>query len=65
MIPSYASCKEDKTEEEKKKFEKDDEIKLKKIQKEANGKQKERRNLMGELLRSKGFMWVAWPTLMT
>ena len=42
MIPSYASCKEDKTEEEKKKLEKDDEIKLKKIQKEANGKQKER-----------------------
>ena len=65
MIPSYASCKEDKTEEEKKKLEKDDAIELKKIQKEANGKQKERRNLMGELLRSKGFMWVAWPTLMT
>ena len=59
MIPSYASCKEDKTEEEKKKLEKEDEIKLEKLQKEANGKQKERTNLMGELLRSKGFIWVA------
>jgi len=59
MIPSYASCKMDKTEEEKKELEKDDEIKLAEIQKEANGKQKKRTNLMGELLRSKGFIWVA------
>merc|ERR1711872_210080 len=58
MIPSYASCKH-KDDEEKKLLQEEDDLELQKVQKEANVKQKKRTNMMGELLRSKGFIWMA------
>jgi len=48
-----------KTEEEIKKEEEEKEKKLKELQKEAAKKQKIRTGKMGELLRSKGFIWIA------
>ena len=57
---------EDITEEEKKqledlktKLEKEKEQIMEKIQVEALEKQKKRNSTMGELLRSKGFLWLA------
>ena len=50
---------EDRTEEVKKKMEEEKQIELKKIQDEAHAKQRKRTELMGELLRSKGFFWLA------
>ena len=50
---------EDRTEEVKKKMEEEKQIELKKIQDEAHAKQRRRTELMGELLRSKGFFWLA------
>ena len=49
------------SEKEKKKFEVEKEKKMayEKLQAEALEKQKERNELMGELLRSKGFLWLA------
>ena len=48
-----------KTEEEKKKEAEEKEKQLKELQKEASKKQKIRTGKMGELLRSKGFIWIA------
>ena len=49
----------ERTEEEKKKLEDLKQIELQKVQEEAMVKQKNRTALMGELLRSKGFLWMA------
>ena len=46
-------------EEVKKKVDKEKQIALDKLQAEALEKQKERNEVMGELLRSKGFLWLA------
>ena len=51
--------KEKMSEEEIKKKEEELEIKLQKLQKEAAVNQKKRTSQMGELLRSKGFIWIA------
>merc|ERR1712117_699842 len=48
-----------RSEEEKKKQEEEREIELQKIREEALVKQEKRTEGMGELLRSKGFLWVA------
>ena len=50
---------EDLTEEEKKKIEEEKQIKMQKDQDEAFAKQKKRQEVMGEVLRSKGFLWLA------
>ena len=49
------------SEKEKKKFEVEKEKKMayEKLQAEALEKQKKRNDVMGELLRSKGFLWIA------
>ena len=47
------------SEEEKKEHEKQKQIELQEAQDKALTKQKERTELMGELLRSKGFFWLA------
>jgi len=49
----------ERTEEEKKKLEGLKQIELQKVQEEALVKQKKRTEVMGELLRSKGFLWMA------
>merc|ERR1712038_497236 len=49
----------ERTEEEKKKLEELKQIELQKVQEEAMVKQKKRTEVMGELLRSKGFLWMA------
>ena len=49
----------ERTEEEKKKLEELRKIELEKVQEEALVKGKKRTELMGELLRSKGFLWMA------
>merc|ERR1712038_1325774 len=49
----------ERTEEEKKKLEGLKQIELQKVQEEAMVKQKKRTEVMGELLRSKGFLWMA------
>jgi len=66
MIPWYAEAEsesedenEKKTEEEIDKLEKEKDIKFQKIQKEAHEQQKKRNKVMGDLLRSKGFIWMA------
>ena len=64
MDPSLAMDEEEeeegkKTEKEKKKLEKKREKERKTVQDEALVKQKKRNNKMGELLRSKGFLWIA------
>ena len=46
-------------EEVKKKVDKEKQMALDKLQAEALEKQKERNEVMGELLRSKGFLWLA------
>jgi len=46
-------------EEKKKKAEEEKEIRLKAVQKQASEKQVKRSGTMGELLRSKGFLWIA------
>ena len=43
----------------KKKLDEDRKIIMEKLQAEASEKQKERNAIMGELLRSKGFLWMA------
>merc|ERR1711936_1428792 len=48
-----------RTEEEKKKFEEEKMKELQKLQDDALVKQKKRKEKMGELLRSKGFIWIA------
>merc|ERR1712203_276557 len=56
------NCKQaemERSEEEKAKFEELKLIELEKVQGEASEKQKKRTELMGELLRSKGFLWLA------
>ena len=50
---------EDLTEEEKKKMEEEKLIKNQRDQDEAFAKQKKRHEVMGEVLRSKGFLWLA------
>jgi len=66
MSPWVNICQEDcnnlekeRTEEEQKKLEELKQIELQKVQREASEKQAKRTELMGELLRSKGFLWVA------
>ena len=49
----------DATEEEKKKLEEQKLKEMQEIQEEALVKQKKRNGIMGELLRSKGFLWIA------
>merc|ERR1719266_2347860 len=49
----------ERTEEEKKKLEKVKQTELQAVQEKALTKQKARTELMGELLRSKGFFWLA------
>jgi len=49
----------ERTEEEQKKLEELKQKELEKVQEEAMVKQKKRTELMGELLRSKGFLWMA------
>ena len=49
----------DRTEEEQDQFEEQKLIELQKVQGEASEKQKKRTQVMGELLRSKGFLWLA------
>merc|ERR1712045_668571 len=49
----------ERTEEERKELEKDKQIELQTVQERALTKQKSRTELMGELLRSKGFFWIA------
>ena len=49
----------ERTEEEKKKLEELKQLELQKVQEEAMVKQKKRTEVMGELLRSKGFLWMA------
>ena len=49
----------ERTEEEQKKLEELKQKELEKVQEEALVKQKKRTELMGELLRSKGFLWMA------
>ena len=49
----------ERTEEEQKKLEKVKQIELQAVQAKALTKQKARTELMGELLRSKGFFWLA------
>merc|ERR1712241_581343 len=51
--------KDERTEAEKKKDEAEREVALQNIQEEALVKQQKRTETMGELLRSKGFLWVA------
>merc|ERR1719266_1987565 len=51
--------KVERTEEEQKKVEELKQKALEKVQEEAMVKQKKRTELMGELLRSKGFLWMA------
>ena len=56
------NCKQlemERTEEEKIKFEELKQMELEKVQGEASEKQRKRTDLMGELLRSKGFLWMA------
>merc|ERR1711872_256971 len=48
-----------RTEEEKKQHEQEKKIEMEKVQKEALVKQTKRKEIMGELLRSKGFVWIA------
>jgi len=64
MAPAFSPDEEEgevlkKTEEEKKKAEEENRIELQRVQEEALVKQKRRTDTMGELLRSKGFMWIA------
>ena len=65
MAPAFSPDEEEgevaeKTEEEKKKkTEEENRIELQRVQEEALVKQKRRTDTMGELLRSKGFMWIA------
>ena len=49
----------ERSEEEKKKLETEREIELQRIQEEALVKQQKRTETVGELLRSKGFLWVS------
>jgi len=49
----------ERTEEEKKKLVEEKEGELRKLQEEALVKQKKRKETIGELLRSKGFIWMA------
>ena len=49
----------ERTEEEKKRLEELKQLELQKVQEEAMVKQKKRTEVMGELLRSKGFLWMA------
>jgi len=49
----------ERTEEEKKKLVEEKEAELQKLQAEALVKQKKRKEMIGELLRSKGFIWMA------
>jgi len=65
MAPTFATeeeeegpCKEN-CEEEKRKAEEEHKADLQRVQEEALVKQKHRTDVMGELLRSKGFMWIA------
>ena len=56
------NCKQaemERSEEEKTQFEELKLLELEKVQGEASEKQKKRTELMGELLRSKGFLWMA------
>jgi len=50
---------EERTDEEKKELEEAKQMVLKNLQEEAHVKQKNRTEVMGELLRSKGFFWMA------
>jgi len=50
---------EEVCEEERKKKEEEKKAELEKMQAEAHVKQEKRKELMGELLRSKGFFWIA------
>merc|ERR1719442_332875 len=66
MAPAFSPEEEEeegevveKSEEEKKKAEEENRIELQRVQEEALVKQKRRTDTMGELLRSKGFMWIA------
>ena len=49
----------ERTEEEKKRSEELKQVELLKVQEKAAVKQRERKEVMGELLRSKGFLWMA------
>ena len=64
MTPWYRECihktdEENQTEEEKKELKKEEDLEFERVQEEASLKQKKRNEVMGELLRSKGFIWLA------
>jgi len=62
MTPMTPSCpleNADKTEEEKKKIQEEENLLFQKVQEEASIKHKKRTEVMGEMLRSKGFIWLA------
>jgi len=64
MTPWYRECihktdEENQTEEEKKELKKEEDLEFERVQEEASMKQKKRMEVMGELLRSKGFIWLA------
>merc|ERR1711878_125919 len=64
MSPWVNICEEnchdlERSEEEQKEIQELKQIELQKVQSEATEKQRKRTELMGELLRSKGFLWLA------
>ena len=59
LEPFFSKMEHDYKEDGEEKSEEEDRERLRKQQREAEGKQAERRKRIGELLRSKGFMWIA------
>jgi len=64
MTPWYGDSNEeteddDQTDEEMKESQEEKDLQFVKVQEEACMKQKKRKEIMGELLRSKGFIWLA------
>ena len=58
-IEEMSEEEKEMAEELKKKLDKEKQIAMEKLQAEALQKQKDRNEVMGELLRSKGFLWLA------
>ena len=58
-IEEMSEEEKEMAEELKKKLDKEKQIAMEKLQAEALEKQKDRNEVMGELLRSKGFLWLA------
>merc|ERR1719188_358198 len=59
MDPALCLDEEPEDEEEKKKLEEEQKALRAELQEQAKEKQKKRNEKFGELLRSKGFMWIA------